>query len=676
MPGTIIICALSRLLDDPREQQHTTFKFGRKTYTGVQTNVAPVKCLLDFDVDREATIVVCLRSDECNKKVPGLELSTWDYFVSQIRNHCEANGMPTPDFISVSYSFENPERSLPSLMGTLESLSVPGTPTSIDVDLTGGGRDATALLALVSQAIAEQPDFLLGHVVYANYASKEILEQDGTFQLVDLVKSAQAFTVYAQADSLCKLFLESNDCSPETRELCKSMKAFSDDLSLCQVNSITREVENVRRGLEELHQAVTQYAENSSSPSERIADAETGRSNLSRRELNMLKLMSLDLGSPYSPSEMLFAALAPSIEQAFIPKGRTEGQSVFEAIRWCARHHLLQQALCIFTEHMGRCLIELGYIEPTASFKKGLTDRERNELVRGIYDGFDINDAERGSIQALREDYSVRIHGSKDDALPVARFFSVRHEMDRHLAVVVPWLQYIKKKRNLVAHSDSNIHGDEVYRRSCALLGKDPSEPLEPDAITMAIEDALRCIEENGQRWSTFEMPTSNRSVGKLKAYIADKGYAFIAQENGDPDLFVTPKDAAHCGLSQWQIGSRVEFDVSDGNKPGKQIAVNIRLLEEPTIKNLEVTLENSRSLILRYAKENDWKDGPVIFNINEGYNTWASENGLPKLTKEALGLTDKTARINKTLAEQFPDTFKALSGGRVEILPDALNRP
>jgi CspA family cold shock protein len=66
--------------------------------------------------------------------------------------------------------------------------------------------------------------------------------------------------------------------------------------------------------------------------------------------------------------------------------------------------------------------------------------------------------------------------------------------------------------------------------------------------------------------------------TGKVKWYDSDKGFGFLATEEGD-EVFVHAS-ALPAGLEALKPGSRVEFGIADG-KRGPQ-ALSIRLLDTP----------------------------------------------------------------------------------------------
>ncbi len=63
----------------------------------------------------------------------------------------------------------------------------------------------------------------------------------------------------------------------------------------------------------------------------------------------------------------------------------------------------------------------------------------------------------------------------------------------------------------------------------------------------------------------------STRIVGTVKWFNAEKGYGFIARENG-PDVFVHYSAIQSNGFRKLEEGQRVEFSVEQGAK-GPQAA-------------------------------------------------------------------------------------------------------
>lgn len=67
-------------------------------------------------------------------------------------------------------------------------------------------------------------------------------------------------------------------------------------------------------------------------------------------------------------------------------------------------------------------------------------------------------------------------------------------------------------------------------------------------------------------------------ATGKVKWFNADKGFGFIEQDDGSPDVFVHFSAIQSTGFRQLEENDRVEFDVTQGPK-GPQ-AENVTVLK------------------------------------------------------------------------------------------------
>jgi cold shock protein len=70
---------------------------------------------------------------------------------------------------------------------------------------------------------------------------------------------------------------------------------------------------------------------------------------------------------------------------------------------------------------------------------------------------------------------------------------------------------------------------------------------------------------------------TRNMAQGTVKWFNAEKGYGFIAQEGGGPDVFVHYSSINGEGYRSLEDAQRVEFEVTQGRK-GPQ-AEQVRVL-------------------------------------------------------------------------------------------------
>ena len=66
-------------------------------------------------------------------------------------------------------------------------------------------------------------------------------------------------------------------------------------------------------------------------------------------------------------------------------------------------------------------------------------------------------------------------------------------------------------------------------------------------------------------------------ATGTVKWFKAHKGYGFIKQDSGDPDVFVHVSAVLAAGLSELREGQALEFDIEPARE-GKTAAANLKL--------------------------------------------------------------------------------------------------
>lgn len=65
---------------------------------------------------------------------------------------------------------------------------------------------------------------------------------------------------------------------------------------------------------------------------------------------------------------------------------------------------------------------------------------------------------------------------------------------------------------------------------------------------------------------------------GKVKWFSADKGYGFIAPDDGSRDVFVHINALTKSGINGLSENQRVSFDLEEGRNK-KQAAANVKLV-------------------------------------------------------------------------------------------------
>ncbi|WP_028814342.1 cold-shock protein [Streptomyces flavidovirens] len=66
-------------------------------------------------------------------------------------------------------------------------------------------------------------------------------------------------------------------------------------------------------------------------------------------------------------------------------------------------------------------------------------------------------------------------------------------------------------------------------------------------------------------------------ATGTVKWFNADKGFGFIEQDGGGPDVFVHFSAIQSTGFKELQEGDKVEFDVTQGPKGPQAENVSVR---------------------------------------------------------------------------------------------------
>jgi CspA family cold shock protein len=73
------------------------------------------------------------------------------------------------------------------------------------------------------------------------------------------------------------------------------------------------------------------------------------------------------------------------------------------------------------------------------------------------------------------------------------------------------------------------------------------------------------------------DLKGNRMSSGTVKFFNSTKGFGFIEQSNGEPDVFVHISAVERSGLSTLSEGQKINFDVVQDRRNGKSAAENLQ---------------------------------------------------------------------------------------------------
>ena len=647
LKSNVILCVLNRMFpvknDDgsyslPKEEGYYS-QDQKKTFAGIQANEAPVKSLIQKAHDKgcEISEIIYLCSNKCfDATVPASALEgikTFDnntderisaksFFVERIAEFCRENNIPLPAFNPVPYIPSRPADSLPTLNEYLD-----GT-YEVSIDITGGRRDAVILQTLAIQLLEMQSSSnTTGDVVYANYEDRQIVSQNSTFGLIDLINAVDSFTSYGRADQLCAFFENKKFVSNETLDLCKKMEAFSDALAVCQVDDIDVSAKAVQKAMSTVDTALNERKKNFELVSDAINALDDPDGWISEWTLDEALDNIREAGLPIDlctnnleelreglekarlsytiiRGELLLHSLIPTMQKKFIPETDDNDRLITNAIIWCVNHQMIQQAMCIYREKISECLLHFGFFTPTDYFNN-LGPEKQHEIAVDLGTKCSVGNSSKHPYKTLYFFEKPKYGPDYND------YFTINEQKAGQLHTIMAWYKYLHGTRNKIMHVDST-QDSLPYKFSCVYLGKEIGGRIDIHQLKSDILTALKCIKEP----SPYDQIAWNSAYEKAKTADSSKPAS-------------APKAA---------------YSTKSDDSSGAVASV------------MELQL-----LLMKFA-------GSAREVVFSEFNQWCNQEEKKQLSKEALGL-DKTKPFYQGLCDKFGNKFSWRKDGETLYL-------
>lgn len=360
----------------------------------------PVKYLLYEAKNKQETVekVIYFCPEECRENfIPDnfsalncdTKISAEEYFQKRIIDYCKKYHIHIPEFEAHDYLSNIPSNSILEFCNVF--LSNEGI---IDIDITGGRDDASALIQMISQITNFNAHARIGCVVYCDHEHSEIIHQNSSFDMSSTFIAIQDFLNYGRAEKLNKYFNninKSEKLAKETQELSESLADFSNSLSVCDIedienkinrvcecienarirfNKVQEERENFRKvqkeyevkkeldGFKDIKDAISFFT---------IRDVQ-GLGFCNNFEIFESELDKMHKSYNFDRNDILFFSLLGVFEKQFSEYFKNSDNLILAMAKWCADRDYVVQALILLKERFADIMIDKGYIKPTEYF--------------------------------------------------------------------------------------------------------------------------------------------------------------------------------------------------------------------------------------------------------------------------------------------------------------------
>lgn len=297
-----------------------------KRFLRTQTNEGAV-CALQKNPDSRPDKIIALCSETVRTKptVPaadgsGEKTATLNYFRDEFLPQLNIPAeklvvVPVPD----SMTEADQTRAISAVLEQVQEND------KLYIDLSGGMRDTATLLLIVARYLKDIRNVQTRQVLYSELQGNRSVVRDSTglYDLLDLVSAVDAFFSTGTTQKLQAYMKLTGERDPDVLNLLECINCFADDLALCRVQVLKKDLKNIAKQLKM-----------------RPASKDT---------LNSL----------------LYQLMNDRFKAEFSELLGSRADSLPALVQWCAHHRMYQQGLTLLSEEMPEYLCSHLFLQPS-----------------------------------------------------------------------------------------------------------------------------------------------------------------------------------------------------------------------------------------------------------------------------------------------------------------------
>lgn len=351
----------------------------KKPVTGMQTNDAPVKYLLEMALEKlelgKKLYILCITSYKVMKDSNEYELNDheeyqnltmWQYFTTRIVNDEQCEAIPIPydykegetGFTKLSEEDEDTNQMAQRIFGEISDKLEENHISDVYVDYTGGLRDINFLMTTITRYL-EFMGINCQKVVYSQFQNKKIYDITYIYEMFQMINGVNEFVTTGNATALNEVF-KSEEHDKAVKNLLANIVDFANAMSICDVSNIGKKLESVEISIDTVMK----------SPDSNVKTA-------------MLKKLL-----PLMKEKMYLKDTNANSENGKI--------NYLNLINWCADNNMLQQALTLIEDKMIEILIDEKGSDSCDNkvllYKFYDTDENKEKYLRKVGPGYETNE--------------------------------------------------------------------------------------------------------------------------------------------------------------------------------------------------------------------------------------------------------------------------------------------